>query len=79
MAIQVNLIESDLAALRWPAASADLNAVLSRIGNFEHYLLLLIDGKLAVAPDEKPRLLAAVFTSDDSPKRTICWTNHRHP
>jgi hypothetical protein len=59
-------IESDLAALRWPAADADLHALLSRIGNFGHYLLVLIDGNLATAPDDKDRLLAAVFTSDEA-------------
>jgi hypothetical protein len=57
-------IESDLAALRWPAADADLDTLLSRIGNFPNYLLVLIDGKLATAPDDKDRLLAAVFTTD---------------
>lgn len=60
----MNLIESDLAALRWPAANADLDALLSRIGSFGHYLLVLIDGKLATAPDDRHRRLAAVFTSD---------------
>jgi hypothetical protein len=62
----MSLIESDLAALRWPAANADLNALLSRIGNFGHYLLVLIDGKLATAPDDRQRRLAAVFTSDEA-------------
>jgi hypothetical protein len=57
-------IESDLAALRWPAADADLDTLLSRIGNFGHYLLVLIDGKVATAPDDKNRLLVAVFTTD---------------
>ena len=60
----MNQIESDLAALRWPAAYADLDTLLSRIGNFGHYLLVLIDGKLATAPDDRQRRLAAVFTSD---------------
>ena len=40
----MNQIESDLAALRWPAANADVDSLLSRIGNFGHYLLVLIDG-----------------------------------
>ena len=62
----MNQIESDLAALRWPAANADVDSLLSRIGNFGHYLLVLIDGKLATAPDHKQRLLAAVFTTDQA-------------
>ena len=57
-------IEADLAALRWPTEHVDLPLLLSRIGNFADYQLVLIDGKLATAPDDKNRMLAAVFTSE---------------
>ncbi len=64
-------IETDLAALRWPAEDADLAGLLSRIGNFSDYLLVLIDGKLATAPDDQDRLLAAVFTTEEQRNRYL--------
>ena len=35
-------IEADLAALRWPTEHVDLPLLLSRIGNFADYQLVLI-------------------------------------
>ncbi len=67
----MNPIKSDLAALRLPAADTDLNGLLSTIGNYSDYLLVLIDGKLATAPDDKDRQLAAVFTTEEERSRYL--------
>jgi hypothetical protein len=50
--------------LRWPAEDADLDVLISRIGNFGDFLLVRTDGKLANTPDDKSRLLAAIFTTE---------------
>ena len=60
-------IEQTLAALRAGTAEA---GSLTKVRQYEHYILAVtsLDGSytLALAPDDRDRTLAAVFTSDDT-------------
>ena len=59
-------IERTLAQLRWRPADFDEATLLRRIAEYPAYWLLLHDGEPLLAPDDRDRRLAAVFTSESA-------------
>ena len=59
-------IERTLAQLRWRPADFDEATLLRRIAEYPAYWLLLHDGEPLLAPDDRNRRLAAVFTSESA-------------
>lgn len=59
-------IERTLAQLRWRPADFDEATLLRRIAEHPAYWLLLHDGEPWLAPDDRDRRLAAVFTSESA-------------
>jgi hypothetical protein len=66
-------IDTALADLRWRSDDPDVNsdALLRLIANYPSYWLVMVDGKLPNAPDNKGRTLVPVFTSDEARNRFL--------
>jgi hypothetical protein len=69
-------LEAVLHKVRWQQAEmspAELSANLHAIGQYPEYLLVLADGKMPFAPDDKNRALVPIFTTPEARERFLEW------
>jgi hypothetical protein len=69
-------LESVLVKVRWEQdqmSLAQLSEHLKTIGEYPNYLLVLADGKIPAAPDNKNRFLVPVFTNPEARDSFLEW------
>jgi hypothetical protein len=69
-------LEAMLYQVRWQQAEMspdELAASLRAIGEYPEYLLVLADGKMPFAPDDKNRALVPIFTTPEARDHFLGW------